>query len=63
MKTPILNSLPDDLRYERVLNFRQASELKGVSVATLRRQYKAGKLPVVRLSDRRLGLRVRDLIA
>ena len=63
MKTPIHNSLPDDLRYERILNFRQAAELKGVSVATLRRQHKAGKLSVVQLSDRRLGLRVRDLIA
>ena len=35
----------------------------GISVATFRRQYWAGKTPpALQVSDRRLGWRVRDLI-
>jgi predicted DNA-binding transcriptional regulator AlpA len=55
--------LPDVLGQERVLSAQQAAELYGVSVATFRRQYWAGKVPpALRVSDRRLGWRVRDLI-
>jgi predicted DNA-binding transcriptional regulator AlpA len=51
------------LEHERVLSVRQAAELYGVSVATFRRMYWAGKVPsALRVSDRRLGWRVRDLI-
>lgn len=63
MKTPIDKSLPDGLGQERVLSAHQAAELYGVSIATFRRQHWAGKTPPpIRLSERRLGWRVRDLL-
>ncbi len=56
--------LPLVLEQERVLSAEQAAELFGVSVSTFRRLYRAGKLPpAVQVSERRLGWRVRDLIA
>jgi predicted DNA-binding transcriptional regulator AlpA len=62
MTIHISKCLPDVLGQERVLSAQQAAELFGVSVATFRRQYWAGKLPpALRVSDRRLGWRVRDL--
>jgi predicted DNA-binding transcriptional regulator AlpA len=55
--------LPDVLGQERVLSAQQAAELFGVSIATFRRQYWAGKTPsALRISDRRLGWRVKDLL-
>ena len=63
MTTPIAKSLPNSLGLERILSAHQAAELLGISVATFRRQYWAGKTPsAVQVSDRRLGWRVRDLI-
>ena len=57
------SKLPDVLGQERILSAQQAAELFGVSVATFRRQYWAGKVPpALQVSDRRLGWRVRDLI-
>ena len=56
--------IPPVLEQERILNAKQAAELFGVSVATFRRRHRAGKLPeAIRLSERRLGWRVRDLVA
>lgn len=56
--------LPQYLEAERVLNAHQAAELMGVSIATFRRLYWTGRTPAaIRLSDRRLGWRVRDLLA
>jgi len=55
--------LPKDLAGERILSFKQGAELFGVSVATFRRLYEAGKLgPAIRTSERRLGLRAKDLL-
>jgi predicted DNA-binding transcriptional regulator AlpA len=54
--------LPPFLEQERILSIKQSAELLGVSVATFRRLYQAGKLQTIRLSERRLGCRVRDLI-
>ena len=63
MKNSINKSLPDSLDHERVLNAAQAAELFGVSIATFRRQHWAGNTPPpIRLSERRLGWRVRDLL-
>ena len=63
MKAHTHRSLPDGLGLERVLNVQQAAELFGVSVATFRRQHWVGKTPPpIRLSERRLGWRVRDLL-
>jgi predicted DNA-binding transcriptional regulator AlpA len=63
IETPANRPLPDSLAQERVLSAPQAAELFGVSIATFRRQYWAGKTPPpIRLSERRLGWRVRDLL-
>lgn len=60
----IEHHLPQHLEAERVLNAHQAAELMGVSIATFRRLHWAGRIPAaVRLSDRRLGWRVRDLLS
>jgi predicted DNA-binding transcriptional regulator AlpA len=57
-------TLPPGLDALRILSARQASELLGISLATLRRLYWAGKLPAaIRISERRLGWRVADLLA
>ena len=57
-------SLPKTLDAERVLSARQGAELLNVSLATFRRQHWAGRLPpAIRLSERRLGWRAKDLLA
>jgi predicted DNA-binding transcriptional regulator AlpA len=51
---------PDD----RVLTFDEAADVSNFSVATLRRRIADGAGPrVVRLSTRRVGIRLRDLRA
>jgi predicted DNA-binding transcriptional regulator AlpA len=63
MTIPDNKSLPDNLGLERILSAHQAAEMLGISVATFRRQYWAGKTPpAVRVSDRRLGWRAQSLI-
>ncbi len=63
MPAQINKPLPDVLGQERILSAQQAADLFGVSVATFRRQYWAGKTPpALRVSDRRLGWRVKDLL-
>jgi predicted DNA-binding transcriptional regulator AlpA len=60
---PNSKPLPDFLQQDRILNAHQCAELLGVSIATFRRQYWAGKIPpALRVSDRRLGWRVKDLL-
>jgi predicted DNA-binding transcriptional regulator AlpA len=60
----IEHHLPEHLETERVLSAYQAAELMGISIATFRRLHWAGKTPpAIRLSDRRLGWRVRDLLS
>jgi hypothetical protein len=52
------SSFADD---DRVLSFAQWIELNGISPATGRRILAGGKGPkILRLSDRRIGIRVRD---
>ena len=64
MTLRINRSLPEALASERVLSALQAAELCGVSIATFRRQHWAGRLPpAIRLSERRLGWRAKDLLA
>ncbi len=54
--------IPADLEHDRVLTIAQAAVIAGVSVATLRREIKAGRGPrVTWLSMRRCGIRVRHL--
>lgn len=55
--------LPDFLETERLLSARQAADLLSISTVTFRRQYWAGKLPsALRVSERRLAWRTRDLL-
>ena len=57
-------TLPQSLELSRILSARQGAALLGVSLATYRRQYRAGRLPAaIRVSERRIGWRVRDLLA
>jgi predicted DNA-binding transcriptional regulator AlpA len=63
MKVQTSRPLPDGLGLERILSARQSAELLGISLATFRRQHWAGKIPpTIRLSERRLGWRVKDLL-
>ena len=62
MRRPI--ELPENLNLERVLDAKQGAALFGLSLATFRRLHRAGRLPsAIRLSERRLGWRCRDLLA
>lgn len=60
---PTRTLLPNGLEHQRVLNAQQTAKLFGLSTMTIRRLYWAGKLPpAIRLSQRRLGWRVGDLL-
>jgi predicted DNA-binding transcriptional regulator AlpA len=49
---------------DRILTETQYARMKNVSRDTIRREFRAGKGPPrVRLSDRRVGFRLRDIIA
>jgi predicted DNA-binding transcriptional regulator AlpA len=55
--------LPRALEIERVLSRSQTAQLLNVSVPTLDRLRRAGRLPrPVQVSDRRVGWRTRDLL-
>jgi predicted DNA-binding transcriptional regulator AlpA len=60
-ENPVASIFPPD---ERVVTEREAAAACGIHISTLRRAVSAGKGPaVVRLSDRRIGYRIRDLRA
>ena len=60
---PCFNHLPADLARHRVLDTAQSAPFCGFSVPHRRRLYRAGKLPKrVRLSSRKYGWRIGDLI-
>jgi predicted DNA-binding transcriptional regulator AlpA len=51
-----------DLQKNRVISIQNVAELLGISQPTLRRQCVAGEGPkLIRLSSRRIGVRVKDL--
>jgi hypothetical protein len=55
-------ALPRDPSSDRVVSPAQAAELMGISLATLRRLWDVDQGPRrIRLSPRRLGVRLRDL--
>jgi predicted DNA-binding transcriptional regulator AlpA len=61
-KTP--PPLPPTLDGSRILSAKQAAELLGISLCTLRRLHWADKLPApIQLSTRRIGWKVADLLA
>jgi hypothetical protein len=53
-------TLPVALEGERIISLHEAAEIAGVSTDTLRRRY--GHL-VIRLSPRRVGIRLRDVLS
>lgn len=55
---------PHDLLVEdRVINLNEAAVRLGCSVATLRRCSRRGELRILKLSPRRVGVRLSDLAA
>lgn len=55
--------LPPELAGARILSEREAAAFVGLSVATMERKRTLGRGPrFVRLSERRLGYRVNDLV-
>jgi predicted DNA-binding transcriptional regulator AlpA len=53
---------PFDLERNRVLSIRKVSEMLGISQSTLRKNCATGDGPkIIRLSSRRVGVRVKDL--
>jgi hypothetical protein len=60
--SPARNPLPRDFNSDRLVTPAQAAELMGISLATLRRLWDVDQGPRrIRLSPRRLGVRLRDL--
>lgn len=43
---------------ERVVSIREAAEISGISTSTLKRRLKAGELRLIRMSPRRVGIRL-----
>ena len=60
----MLTSTAQDPAYEpsadKVISIYQAAELSGVSASTLKRRARAGELKVLKLSPRRVGIRLSD---
>lgn len=51
-----------DFEANRVLSIRKVSEMLGISQSTLRKHCAAGEGPrLIKLSSRRIGIRVKDL--
>lgn len=51
-----------DIEQNRVLTLPYAAEMLGMSARTLRRQSETGQGPkIIRLSERRIGIRIKDL--
>jgi predicted site-specific integrase-resolvase len=48
-------------RLDRVVNINDAAAIIGVSVWTLKRRSQAGKLTILKLSPRRLGMRLSEI--
>jgi hypothetical protein len=60
----LLNELPREVAAERVINEKLAAEFLSLSYSYLRVLREEGRGPTwVRISDNRVGYRIRDLIA
>jgi hypothetical protein len=56
--------LPTGVELDRILTEQQYAEMDGVSVFTVRRRSERGEgAPRIRLSPRRVGYRLRDILA
>ena len=59
---PIPNSQqPPYPLFDKVVTLPEAAHLAGVSVDTLRRCHKRGEIKILKLSPRRIGVRLTDL--
>jgi predicted DNA-binding transcriptional regulator AlpA len=57
-------TLPQSLEADRIVSVHQFAAYLGVSAATIRRKTRRGEIPPpVRLSERRIGWRIRDVLA
>ena len=63
LSIPLSQLSPHHLGGDRVISLPEAAARAGVSVATLKRCGKRGELKVLRLSPRRIGIRLSDLEA
>ena len=55
------NAVPLFINNDKVVSIREAARISGVSTSTLKRQLKGGDLKVIRLSPRRIGIRLSAL--
>jgi hypothetical protein len=59
-------SVPSDPDYERwldgIASLQEGADLRGIHVDTLKREAARGKLTLLRVSNRRLGIRRRDAL-
>lgn len=63
LRIPAPSNLPPEIVQNRVLNYREAAAFLGISPATFERLIYGGDgPPLVVLSERRRGVRLRDLI-
>jgi predicted DNA-binding transcriptional regulator AlpA len=62
MQTRTLDFLPKEISLARILDSGQAADFLGISVVQLRRMYRTGRIPApIRIGERKLGWRARDL--
>jgi hypothetical protein len=58
--TAITHSTPYEAGSDKVISFDQAAVLSGVSASTLKRRARAGDLKILKLSPRRVGIRLSE---
>jgi hypothetical protein len=63
LSIPVSQISPHQLGEDRVLTIGEAALRAGCSVATLKRCWRRKELQVIKLSPRRIGVRLRDLNA
>ena len=60
MLTNRKTELRPDLELQRVITLREAAEISGISLDTIRRRYPQ---IIIKLSPRRVGVRLRDALS
>ncbi len=56
----LTQSAPYEAGSDKVLSFDEAAAMSGVSASTLKRRARAGDLKILKLSPRRIGIRLSD---
>jgi hypothetical protein len=60
---PNLDPIERQRWLDAIIPLQEAAQLRGVHVETLKREAKRGRLTLIRVSERRLGIRRRDALA